>query len=73
VAGFKSSSGRKSREDFSVGAGDADSAGAPPATVAFELAASLSGAAAALTLETVTAAPVAAMNSRLLIILLPPF
>src|SRR5258706_5202029 len=73
VAGFRSSSGRKRRADFSDGPADADSGGALPATAAFELVASPSGAAAALTPETATVAPVAAINSLLLIIFLPPF
>src|SRR6267142_3476478 len=56
VEGFKSSSGRKSREDFSAAAAVAEPGilGAAPAT-----------------LVTVTAAPVAAINSRLVIILFP--
>src|SRR6266478_441704 len=64
VAGFKSPSGRKSREDFSAAPATADFGGAVPA-------ASDSGSAAAPTPDTVTAAPVAAINSRLLIIFPP--
>src|SRR5882724_10124047 len=58
VAGFKSSSGRTSREDFS-----AAPAAAEPGILE----------AAPATLVTAAAAPVAAINSRLLIILLPLF
>src|SRR5882672_11074608 len=58
AAGFKSSSGRKSRVDFSA---------APTAAELGTL------GAAPVTLVTVTAAPVAAINSRLLIICFPFF
>src|SRR6267378_857268 len=54
VEGFKSSSGRKRREDFSAAAAERGSSEEAPAT-----------------LVTVTAAPVAAINSRLVIILFP--